>query len=65
MNISEEEWEKIIRDAGFQRIKARDYRRNFKDAFDRFQGKKTKKKPVIESKDIMEPLNPYKKNKKS
>ena len=62
-NLTEEEWEKIIRDAGFRRIKARDHRGNFKQAFDKHweeKNKPIKKKEVVESRDITEPLDPYK-----
>ena len=65
-NLTESDWEEIIRDAGFRRIKARDYKGNFKKAFDSFENKKKKKikpKIIIESKDITEPLSPYKINK--
>ena len=56
-DMTEEEWEEIVRNAGFRRIKARDYKGNFKRSFDQHWEEKCRRKPVIESKDIMEPLD--------
>lgn len=56
-DMTEEEWEAVMLKAGFQRRKSGEYKRNMKKAFDNHWEEKSKKKPVIESRDIMEPLD--------
>lgn len=60
-NMTEEEWQEIARSAGFGKVKSRDYHTKLKTAFDQHWAKKKElsKKPVVESRDITEPLDPY------
>ena len=57
--LTKEDYKKILQDCGFHRVKAMELSGTIKEKIDRKL--KEKKEVVLESKDITEPKNTYKK----